>query len=1172
MAAETTPSLEAQIGHVLFMDVVGYSKLLIDDQREVQQQLNQIVRSTNQFRAAERRGKLVCLPLGDGMALVFFNNPEAPIRCALEISETLKNHRELQLRIGIHSGPVSKLADVNDRSSVAGAGINMAQRVMDCGDAGHILLSKRAAEDLAEYRDWHSNLHDLGECEVKHGVMLSVVNFYTDELGNPQIPQKLKERTTLFGNFEILRDAAGDPLVLGCGTFGRTYQARHRYLETFVALKIISERFARDATARQRFLTEARAAAKLSHPHIARLYDFGEKQGVLFYAMEFCAGGDLAEYVKSHGALTSAQLLDVAKQLGDALQCAHAAGLVHRDIKPSNVMLAGGENALATKLIDFGLVHVHGTAAGSDDTSTDNSRMLGTPLFASPEQLREETVDARADLFSLGMTLWYLALGGPPETGSFSEITSSRLSAESYRRRLPERIPARLKSAMQRLVEKNRVDRFATATEFLQALAPESTTSPGTEVALPTSVEETRAVEPPAKPLALQTVSAPLDSEWKAGNRHSESFTGITYPAVSAADAQEQVWLHVLDDRLLETSDLLWRLQVHAGKAAALHLPGLLSPRVLCAYSDLTALLLEKPDCTPLLSALPAHASAVIAESYPLLEKIAETCDALSAAWLPGPNLQASNIWLQAPVADLSSAQPKLFPGLLFARDAAQLSGGPNTTDVGSTVTSDMLSSLETADDVRAQFARLIYRLSAGRNCPAAASLASQAYVAVPNLSEQANRTLALVIAGKREYATCRALLQDLRRSEGSTAATSSHGARPRPSSPSRTPATQPSLGTAVLTEPHLSRTPSGKATLAPQVSFREAVPRGKAAPRKRSGLVLAGALLAGIIAIFAAYRLLQKPSVVVPKEAKVGMFTLGTKLRLNSSGIPTHATFSIRGKKLTPERDGSDFALALAGIAKTFPLEVDVEAKGFKKFAITLKDETDLLSSHPVSLFRNTGRIMFVGPTSDYTHASVSMKSLLPDEKDLDEVRIERADRGTEIRPGGRNTVEVATGIYAINLRGDNGRIVRPRFLPEKHEIKADETVTISVPPTFVGRYKGSVKESGDSTKQFELEITIENGLSNGQLTEHRSSSARSGSWTDGTVTADGIYRAQVHFDDVQPGGGGDVSLALRCVDEKKIASLPDAAGPGRDTEATALPSYPATGNLERVETNQQQ
>jgi len=439
----------------------------------------------------------------------------------------------------------------------------------------------------------------------------------------------------------------------------------------------------------------------------------------------------------------------------------------------------------------------------------------------------------------------------------------------------------------------------------------------------------------------------------------------------------------------------------------------------------------------------------------------------------------------------------------------------------------------------------------------------------VPNLSEQANRTLALVIACKREYATCRALLQDLRRSEGSTAVTSSHAARPPRSSAWRTPATQPSLGSPVLTEP---RTPSEKSTLAPEISFREVVAPGRAAPRKRSALVLTGALLAGIIAIFAAHRLLQKPSGFPPKEAGAGTFAAETKLRLNNSGIPTHATFSIGGKKLTAGRDGSDFALALAGIAKSFPLEVEVEAKGFKKSAITIKDEADLLSSHPVSLFRNTGRIMFVGPTSDYTHASVSMRSLLPDEKDLDEIRIERADRGTEIRPGGRNTVEVATGVYAINLRGDNGRTVRPRFLPEKHEIKADETVTISVPPTFVGRYKGSVKESGDTTKQFELEITIENGLSNGQLTEHRSSSARSGSWTDGNVAADGTYRAQVHFDDAQQGGGGDVSLALRCVDEKKVALLPDAAGSGRDIVANALPSYSATGNLERVEANQQQ
>src|SRR6266403_4112592 len=170
MAAESPTHLELEIGHVLFMDVVGYSKLLINEQREVQRQLTQIVRTTEHFRAAEAAGKLTRLPVGDGMALVFFNTPEAPVRCALEITEALKAYPHLQLRMGIHSGPVSGVTDVNDRSNIAGAGINMAQRIMDCGDAGHILLSKRAADDLAPDVKWRSQLHELGECSVKHGV------------------------------------------------------------------------------------------------------------------------------------------------------------------------------------------------------------------------------------------------------------------------------------------------------------------------------------------------------------------------------------------------------------------------------------------------------------------------------------------------------------------------------------------------------------------------------------------------------------------------------------------------------------------------------------------------------------------------------------------------------------------------------------------------------------------------------------------------------------------------------------------------------------------------------------------------------------------------------------------------------------------------------------------
>jgi TolB-like protein/class 3 adenylate cyclase/Flp pilus assembly protein TadD len=190
MSAEVKKELHLEIAHVLFMDVVGFSKLLINDQSEILEQLNQLVRETLQFREAEAAGKLIRLSTGDGMALVFSNTAEAPVECALEISKALKSYPQIQLRMGVHSGPVSAVSDVNDRSNVTGAGINMAQRVMDCGDAGHILLSRHIAEDLEQYRQWQPCLHDLGECEVKHGIRVSAFNLYTEELGNPEVPEK----------------------------------------------------------------------------------------------------------------------------------------------------------------------------------------------------------------------------------------------------------------------------------------------------------------------------------------------------------------------------------------------------------------------------------------------------------------------------------------------------------------------------------------------------------------------------------------------------------------------------------------------------------------------------------------------------------------------------------------------------------------------------------------------------------------------------------------------------------------------------------------------------------------------------------------------------------------------------------------------------------------------
>ena len=187
--AEVQKEIELEIAYVLFIDIVGYSKLLIDQQRRLLERLSQVVRGTEQFRKAEANHRLITIPTGDGMALVFYNTPEAPVECALEISRAVKQHPELRLRMGVHSGPVSGVVDVSGRANIAGAGINVAQRVMDCGDAEHILLSRHVAEDLEQYGHWHRHLHDLGDCEVKHGAHVSVVNLYTEELGNPEVPQ-----------------------------------------------------------------------------------------------------------------------------------------------------------------------------------------------------------------------------------------------------------------------------------------------------------------------------------------------------------------------------------------------------------------------------------------------------------------------------------------------------------------------------------------------------------------------------------------------------------------------------------------------------------------------------------------------------------------------------------------------------------------------------------------------------------------------------------------------------------------------------------------------------------------------------------------------------------------------------------------------------------------------
>src|SRR5881227_3132049 len=192
MSTEVKKEIELEIAHVLFLDIVGYSKLSVNEQHARVDELNRIVRASDQFQKAQAANRILKIPTGDGMALVFYKSPEEPAQCAFEISRALKERPRLQIRMGIHSGPVSGVVDVNERTNVAGAGINIARRVMDCGDAGHILLSHHVAEDLAEYERWRPFLHDIGKFEVKHGMRVSVTNLYSEAIGNPRLPSKLQ--------------------------------------------------------------------------------------------------------------------------------------------------------------------------------------------------------------------------------------------------------------------------------------------------------------------------------------------------------------------------------------------------------------------------------------------------------------------------------------------------------------------------------------------------------------------------------------------------------------------------------------------------------------------------------------------------------------------------------------------------------------------------------------------------------------------------------------------------------------------------------------------------------------------------------------------------------------------------------------------------------------------
>jgi serine/threonine protein kinase len=425
MTAGPESDAQLEIGHVLFMDIVGFSQLLLDEQRDASNRLNRIVRNTEQFRAAETANKLIRLPTGDGMALVFYTSPEAPARCAIEISRELKDS-SFGLRMGIHSGPVNKVSDVNDRSNLTGTGINLAQRVMDCGDAGHILLSKRVSEDLEQHSRWRPRLHHLGEFEVKHGLKIEIVNLYTEEAGNPVVPQKLKtmERSTstqipLISDHELLR-------VIGRGAYGEIWLAR-TLTGALRAVKIVYRSTFESERAFQREFQGMSAFEPISRAHagFVDILHVGRTNEYLYYTMELAddhvAGRkiDVLNYeprtLKSdlarHQHLSASESIRLGLSLTEALEALHARELAHRDIKPSNIIFIDG----VPKLADIGLV-----------AATGQRSFVGTEGYVPPEG----PGTAQADIFSLGKLLYEVSTG--KDRLDFPEL-DSKLSMRSDR-------------------------------------------------------------------------------------------------------------------------------------------------------------------------------------------------------------------------------------------------------------------------------------------------------------------------------------------------------------------------------------------------------------------------------------------------------------------------------------------------------------------------------------------------------------------------------------------------------------------------------------------------------------------------------------------------------------------------------------------------------------------
>ena len=436
MASCTSAQQSTVMAHVLFVDFITKSNMPENSEGPFTGELQNLLHISPAYRAAEERDQVIFRPAENGGGLVFLGHPETAILCAIELTQQLVQQSKFKVRMGVHSGLVYVLDGPENPGEigVAGDGIKLAQRVTNWGDSRHILVSNATANLLGHSGRWPDLLHDLGEAELMSGVNLKLFNLYSSDIGNPEIPLRIRDPHAkphgslqadsligeLIDHYVILRK-------IGHGGMGVVYEAEDTDLQRRVAVKFLGEDLNRNHHHLVRFRQEARAASSLNHPNICTVHELGSYEGRSFIAMELLQGETLRSSIQTKS-LGARQVIQLAIEIAEGLAAAHGRGIVHRDIKPRNIFVTSHGHA---KILDFGLVKLNtnqpeppenATTESTIDQLTGPGQFVGTVAYMSPEQARGEDIDARSDLFSFGIVLYEMASGSLPFRGDTSAV------------------------------------------------------------------------------------------------------------------------------------------------------------------------------------------------------------------------------------------------------------------------------------------------------------------------------------------------------------------------------------------------------------------------------------------------------------------------------------------------------------------------------------------------------------------------------------------------------------------------------------------------------------------------------------------------------------------------------------------------------------------------------